>query len=173
MMTPPNSRSNDFASRYTIIIQTITVVAFFIGGFWAGVIAPVQDRLTRVEKHYLQISEFEQFKSDAERRMKDNETDKLSWQVHNQFKEDTLNRISVMNNDITRIRTDQVTRSEHEQHWSDTKDRISSLFDEIASVRHDFSSSYTIADQMKSLQKQLDDLRLSIDGKVLLKQHSE
>jgi hypothetical protein len=136
---------NGYAQRYSTIIQTVTVVGLFVAGFWAAVISPMQGHIDKFDHAYLAIREHDEFKFRIDQRLKD--------VVDGQ--------ISLIISDIIKLKDQQVTRAEHIQHWNESAERFNALTARLNELQKDFNGSYNLGDQIKNLQKQLDDLRLS------------
>lgn len=126
---------NGFAARYSTIIQTITVVALFVGGIWAGVIQPLSSRVDELEKNSVTVRESKDTRDDFNRRF-----DEL--------------RLSIL-----KLQDNQVPRTEHQEHWNEEAERIKSLRDNYVDLQKEFQSTYGVSDVIKTLQKGLDDLR--------------
>jgi hypothetical protein len=65
-------------------------------------------------------------------------------------------RIDAQTNDL---RNRQVSREEHIQHWGEIDDKHNSLRQQVYELRKDFVGTYTVGDQIKNIQKQIDDIR--------------
>lgn len=66
-MSAPNGNGNGFTQRYSVVIQTVTVAALIVGGFWGAVINPMRAELTDLKKDQLTIREHEEFKNRLDR----------------------------------------------------------------------------------------------------------
>lgn len=141
--------NNGFTQRYSTIIQSVTVVGLFVAGFWAGVISPIQYHLTQLDGDTIKIREHNEFKSriDSERQI---------------IKDDVRRNLERLEAMVNKLATDQVSRAEHNQHWEWIAERINAVNARMNDIGKEYSSSYTLGDQLKSLQKQLDDLRMDI-----------
>lgn len=140
-----NFTNGAYAQRYSTIIQTVTVVGLFVAGFWAAVISPMQTHLDKVDKIYLSLREHDEFKLRIDQRLKD-VSDGL---------------IGHLNDDVNKLKEGQVSRAEHIQHWNESAERFIALTTRLNELQKDFNGSYNIGDQIKNLQKQLDDIRFN------------
>jgi hypothetical protein len=133
-----NGNGNGWAQRYSIIIQTITVVGLVVGGLWAGIIAPMGGRINELERETVTEREARDLKDDINRRIEENRAA------------------------IEKVKDQEVPRAEHEEHWKEESDRLVALHDNFADLDKQFQSIFTGGDAIKNLQKQLDDLRLQV-----------
>lgn len=129
---------NGFAQRYSVIIQTITVVALGIAGFFTTVIQPIVGRQEKLETELrtsIQRSEHEEFKLRIDR---------------------DIARI-----DAARLRdkTDVVPRTEHDARWEATSKDIRLLSDRLNELRTSTTSTFTIRDEVQRLEADLRDIR--------------
>lgn len=67
MSAPTNGNGNGFTQRYSVVIQTVTVAALIVGGFWGAVINPMRAELIDLKKDQLTIREHEEFKNRLDR----------------------------------------------------------------------------------------------------------
>ncbi len=129
---------NGFSQRAGIVLQTVVVVSLFVGGFWAGVIAPLNQRQHDLEtelKNYISKDEHAEFKL---------RIDKDMTEVKDQ---------------ILRLRGLVVPRSENEVRWVAQENNMKLLSDRLNELRTTATSTYTIRDEVQRLEKQLSDLQ--------------
>jgi predicted RNase H-like nuclease (RuvC/YqgF family) len=135
-MNGPNG--NGWTTRYASILQTVSVVGIFVGGFWAAVIVPMGKSIEKIEKNYVSLREFEQFKTDI------------------------VAKLDALSTEVEKIRDSEVTRSEHQEHWSDTDQRIEALAKRVDQMETEYQMVYGPNDALKAMQKQIDDLRVQL-----------
>lgn len=123
--------SNSWSTRYTGIIQTITVVSIFVSGFWLAVIQPISETIKKVETNTLTLREYEEFKLDVNRRFEQIQTE------------------------VESLRTAQVTRAEHERHWADSDSKLNNIHEIMQKQIDDLK---TQIDQMNNQINQLNRL---------------
>jgi hypothetical protein len=129
------STSNGWSSKYSMVLQTVTVVGLFVGAFWVAVVQPQSVRLEKLE------------------------TNELSLREHEAFKEKVEGEIKAINAEILRIRTEIVPRSTHELKWKDDDDKIAHMQNELHDLRENIIGTYSTKDAIANLQKQLDIVR--------------
>ena len=133
-----NGNGNGTYQRYSTIIQTITTVGLFVAGLWAGVIQPMSARIDHVADNYLTIAE------------------------HRQYRDSVEKRLATLEEQVVRIQEGQVTRSEQKQRWDETDSRFTALHTQVDDLAKQFQSVYSAGDAFKTLQKELDDLRVQL-----------
>jgi len=133
-----NGNGNGAYQRYSTIIQTITTVGLFVAGLWAGVIQPMSSRIDHIADNYLTVAEHRQYKDSVER------------------------RLSTLEEQVAHIQDGLVTRSEQKQRWDETDSRFSALHTQVDDLAKQFQSVYSAGDAFKTLQKELDDLRVQL-----------
>lgn len=133
-MTAKNSLLNGRTS-YPVILQTVTVVSLFVGAFWVGIISPIDISIRQLE------------------------VEKLSIREHDEFKARIDQEMLLMQKAMEHILIESPGRKEDEAHWQNQTDRITALTDRLNELQKLVSGSYNIGDQVKNLQKQIDDLR--------------
>lgn len=140
----PASDGNGFSQRYSTIVQTVTVVALFVAGFWAGVISPLAVKITEIEKGGISLREHEEFKLRI-----DNDIARLDHRI-------ALNSLAV------------VPRAEHEARWSAYEANQKLLSERLNEVRNlaGANSTVPLRDEMTRVQNEINDLRkLLLDRK--------
>ena len=85
--------------------------------------------------------------------------DTVTQAEHLEFKAREDARLGAIESFVTRLQEGQVTRAEHNQHWHDIEERINGVRNEVQEIRNKFDATYNSGDALKSLQKQIDDLR--------------
>lgn len=137
----------DFSTKYGNILQTITVVGLLISGVYVGVLTPLREEIIELK---VVVSE------------------RISRQEHEEFKLRTDEKIKAVEREVAIGRTDfsflresQVTRNEHVTHWEQTKADIMEIRKQIDDLRKDFGGQYTVAEKLKELQSELDQLRMA------------
>jgi predicted nucleic acid-binding Zn-ribbon protein len=136
-MTQPTN-GNAFSQRAGIVLQTVVVVSLFVGGFWAGVIAPLNQRQHDMEgelKNYISKDEHAEFKL---------RIDKDITEVKEQ---------------ILRLRPLIVPRSENEVRWTALDANLKLMSDRLNELRTTTTSTYTVRDEVQRLEKQLSELQ--------------
>ncbi len=131
---------NGFSQRYSTIIQTVTVVALFIAGFWGSVIQPLTVRQDKLEAKFdssISRSEHEEFKLRIDR---------------------DIARI-----DAARLRdkSEVVPRSEHETERQAMQSDIKTVSDRLNELRTATTATYTMRDEIQRLQVEITELRRS------------
>lgn len=132
-----SARGNGVAG-YSTILQTVTTVALFVGGFWAGVIAPISERQRLLEtemRNYIGKEEHAEFKLRIDKDL------------------DTINAR------IIRQNTQVVPRPENEVRWKASEDTQKLLSDRLNELRIQTSSAYTMRDEVMSLRNELIEMR--------------
>ncbi len=129
---------NGFSQRAGIVLQTVVVVSLFVGGFWAGVIAPLNQR-----------------QHDLETELKNY----ISKDEHAEFKLRIDKDITEVKDQILRLRGLVVPRSENEVRWVAQENNMKLLSDRLNELRTTTTSTYTIRDEVQRLEKQLSDLQ--------------
>lgn len=130
--------SNGFSQRYSTIIQTVTVVALFIGGFWGAVIGPIAARQEKLEVKL---------------------EGAISRAEHEEFKLRIDRDIARIDADRLRDKTAVVPRSEHDARWSATDKDLKLLSERLNELRTATTSTYTTRDEIQRLQAELTELR--------------
>lgn len=136
-----NGNGNGFSQRYNTVIQTVSVVAMFIAGFWAGVINPLGARIDRVETGAVLVAEYREYHARLDA------------------------SITHLEADLNKLRESQVTRGEHMQKWASDEAVISNMQRQIDDLKKELGSSFSLGDKIKELQTQVDDLRRPREGK--------
>ena len=131
---PGNGARNGY-QQYAVIIQTVTVVAFFVGGFWAAVISPMGTRIDKIESGAISRAE------------------------HTEFKASIDGKIAESNAEILRLREAVVPRGEHVEKWNGITQSIANVQRQVDDLGKQVGSSYTLRDKIIELQKQLDDVQ--------------
>ena len=168
ILVPNGKNGFDFSSRYGNILQTMTVVAIAIGGIYAGVIMPLHEQITEVKdqqrragegdlQNLTKVSDF--FQAQLKER--------ITREEHEEFKlredrtiEAIQREINALKTDTAYFRDNQVTRAENVTHWDQQKENLSEARKQIDDLRKDFGGQYTIAEKIKDLQQQLNEMRI-------------
>lgn len=163
----PYPNNGDFSSRYGNILQTMTVVGVALGGVYAGVVVPLETRITdNRDKIYALTTEMGR-QNERQRDQANSALDKkLSLEEHQEFKLRHDKQLDVMHEeiltnkrDIDIIREQQVSRNEHVTHWDQAKENVAEMRKQIDDLRKDFGGQYTISEKIKDLQQQLSEMR--------------
>lgn len=135
-----NGNGNGYAwpQRYSTILQTITVVALFISGFYVAIIGPIEERLGELDRGKLSEIESKIIREDWNRRAEEDRTA------------------------ILKLQDAQVPRNEHEQHWKTEADRTEDLHQQILGMQKEFHDVFNAGDALKDLQRELEDLRAQV-----------
>lgn len=72
---------------------------------------------------------------------------------------EVLAAIAANRRDTEILRDNLVTRSEHNTHWEQIKDSIGKNTEDIGVLRRDFGGQYTVAEKIKDLQNQIEEMR--------------
>lgn len=141
---PKNGNGNGNAvAGYSTILQTVTTVALFVGGFWAGVIAPISER---------------------QRLLEDKMGGYITKAEHAEFKLRLDNNIEAINDRMLRDRAQVVPRPENEVRWKASEDTQKLLSDRLNELRTQTSSAYTMRDEVMSLRNELIEMRKRLMG---------
>jgi predicted RNase H-like nuclease (RuvC/YqgF family) len=159
--------NNNWSSKYGNILQTMTVVGVALGGVYAGVIAPIHEGLRDLQVKVDQIRPAGQKDMEKVSNFFLSEIkDKLTKEEHVEFKlrvdktiEGLQTEISSLRAEVSYLRDNQVTRQEHVTHWDQIKENFFTMSGQIDSLRKDFGGQYTVGEEIKQLQGQINDLR--------------
>lgn len=172
-MAAPNSRNGPFsnggevASRYGNILQTLTVVGVAVGGFYAAVLVPLQNQIVDNRNNIVALREHEGAVND---RVVDKMLEKLKefltkdehqefrFRIDKQF-DGFREQLTAAKNEVSYLRDNLVTRNENVTHWDQNKIDTAELRQQIDTLRKDFGGQYTVAEKIKDLQMQLDEMR--------------
>ena len=139
---PPVSENGNgngaWTQRYSSILQTVTVVALFISGFFIAVIGPMNSHLEVLDR------------------------EKLSEEASRILREDWNRRYDELRAAVLKVQDAQVPRAEHEQHWVTDSRRIEDLRGTVLDMQKEFNTTFNAGDALKNLQKELDDLRSQV-----------
>lgn len=133
-----SENNNGFSQRAGIVLQTVVVVSLFVGGFWAGVIAPLNQRQHDME------SELKNY---------------ISKDEHAEFKLRLDKDITEVKDQILRLRALIVPRSENEVRWVALDANLKTISDRLNELRTSTTSTYTIRDEVVRLEKELSELQ--------------
>jgi len=148
MATLPHGPNNsDFSTKYGNILQTITVVGLLLSGVYVGVLTPLREEITE-----LKLSKAESISRAEHEEFKLREDQKL---------QDVEKEVAQGRSDFSFLRENQVTRNEHATHWEQTKADIMEIRKQIDDLRKDFGGQYTVAEKLKELQVELDQIRMA------------
>lgn len=168
MATQGTRNSNgELVGRYGNILQTLTVVGVALGGLYAGIIAPIHDSIAMNVVNIARLRD-EMIRDDE--RLTDRIVtalhDRLSIPEHQEFKlrvdrqMDALKEeMNIVKKEADYLRENQVTRNEQGTHWDQAKADVAELRKQIDDLRKDFGGQYTVAEKIKDLQAQLDQMR--------------
>lgn len=160
-------KNGNFTNSYGNILQTLTVVGVALGGMYAGIILPIHQEIGElshtVDKNSTEdmgniekVSNF--FISELKEKLAKDEH--LEFKLREDKQIETLRaELSTAKSEIDYLRDNQVTRAEHVTHWDQTKENITTALKQVEDLRRDFGGQYTIAEKLKDLQGQLDQLR--------------
>lgn len=132
------SEPNGYAQRAGLVLQTVVVVSLFVGAFWAGVIAPLNQRQERLDEKLAGY---------------------ITREEHAEFKLRIDKDIANLNDRTLRDRQQVVPRTEHEARWHATDENIKLLSDRLNELRTATASTYTVRDEVVRLQNELSDIR--------------
>lgn len=136
---PKNGNGNgNGVAGYSTILQTVTTVALFVGGFWAGVIAPISER---------------------QRLLEDKMGGYITKAEHAEFKLRLDKNIESIDSAILRERALIVPRPENEIRWKASEDTQKLMSDRLNELRSQTSSAYTMRDEVMSLRNELIEMR--------------
>lgn len=143
MEVKPNGNGNgNYSQRYGVIIQTVTVVAIFIAGFWTAVVMPIRSQLDQT----LPIREHEEFKHRLDDKFLDQKAE-----LQREIEENSVR--------VRRLEDGIVTRGELQQIWAKDAEQVSNIQREIDELKKEFGGTFTLGDKVKELQTQLDEIR--------------
>lgn len=166
-MADPNGRY-EWSSKYGNILQTLTVVAIAIGGIYAGIIMPLHEQINEVKdnqrrgvegdmQNITKMGDF--FISQMKERITREEHEEFKLRQDKNI--DAVQRdLNTLRLDFTFLRDNQVTRAEHITHWDQQKENLAEARKQIDDLRKDFGGQYTIAEKIKDLQQQLNEMRI-------------
>lgn len=129
-MIPANG--NGFAQKYSTIIQTVTVAALFIGGFWGAVIAPLSSRLEKAETLTLSRLEYAQYALRVDQILSRHEAAFLT------------------------VNEKMVPERVHQLKWDQDKTDKERIREAIERIRADLGGTYSLKDALSDMQKRLD-----------------
>ena len=153
---------NGFTQKYGTIIQTVVLLSIFVAGFSSWVITPIQHAVAQFQKDTLSLREYGEFKTGLMRQIERLQVgvdhcipqQELDARIHAMDK-----RLDALHDTLAQLQAGMIPRTEHEQHWVTQEAKNHELSDRIVELRRDFGNTYSIGDQLKTLQKQIDDLR--------------
>lgn len=157
-----NGNGNGWSQRYSVIIQTVTVVGLAVGGLWAAILGPMKEQLTEFDLHKLSDREHEIFVKDVDNRFREIRDQAMKVVPHSVDEEHFValdKRIEEIRQSVLKLEADQVPRNEHEEHWKEEAARVTALHDNFQELNKQFQAVYNAGDVIKALQKELDDLR--------------
>lgn len=148
-------------TKFTPIVSvSIAALMAFVAVFSViGTLAlnPMAKDIAELSHSMLPRHEHELAISEVERRMAKVEDGVAGAATRNS----TLRALDSLRADIRTIQNDMVTRSEHKTHWDEIAERQTALSNRLNELQHEFGSNFTMGDQLKSLQKQIDDMRMA------------
>lgn len=137
------------------VVPWVSIVIALGAGFWA-VANPRDDiKSERIDR----IDGLRQQRMDIDSELKR----VITRDQYNEFVLREDREISRVQSTLDEMRKGLVSREEHVQHWKEIDDKHDSLRQQVYELRRDFTGSYNIGDQLKSIQKQIDDIRLRRD----------
>ena len=144
---PNGGNAADFSTKYGNILQTITVAGLLMSGIYVGVLTPLREEVL-------------EWKTAVQT--------KISREEHQEFKTREDDKISVLEKEIqlnkielSALRDSQVTRSEHVTHWEQSKADVLEIRKQVDDLRKDFGGQYSVAEKLKELQNELDQIRMA------------
>lgn len=166
-MSSEEHPNNNWSGKYGNILQTMTVVGVALGGVYAGVIAPLHEEMHDLHSKVDLIRPADQNDLEKVSNFFFSELkDKLTKEEHSEFKlrvDKTIDglqaEISSLKSEAAYLRDNQVTRQEHVTHWDQIKENFATMSGQIDSLRKDFGGQYTVGEEIKQLQGQINDLR--------------
>lgn len=135
-MSEAATNGNGFAARYSLIIQTVLVIAAFFGAGWAGVLSPMMENIKTLQRDYNSDHAW---------------TQKQDVQILKV--EDAVRRIDDRHDRYV------VPRSEHEIRNKQNSDQMALISERLNELRRDTYRTVTVGDELKRLQIELGDLR--------------
>jgi hypothetical protein len=146
-----NGNGNGYYGRVSTIIQTVTVVSLFVAGFWGAVILPLKTALDDIDKSKLTVNEHGEFKYRLDRELSE---------IREKAKDFAL-RLELQPHwaELTRLQSDIVPRGEHLEHWRSVDQQFIELKREIDAVRSQVGNTYTLGDEIKRLQHDMELMR--------------
>lgn len=146
------------SSFYGSLLQSVTVVALFVAGFWAGVIVPLQN----AQHDSVTKSEFLEFKQRMDEHNKQLVTDVVPRNENDRAWKDLDQRLSSTEHGLSSTMTRDEIVSRLENHTQQTN----SLRTDLTDLTKEIGRTYNVGDQVKSMQLQIDDLRKALENKA-------
>lgn len=147
--TVANGNGNGYVGSQ--VVPWVAVFITFIGIGW-NVINPrddmKQERVDRAEA-------IRQLRMDIESELKA----MVSRDMYGAYLIANDKQVDLLRSGVIEMRRGMVSREEHIQHWKEIDDKNANNREQIMELRRDFTGTYSIGDQLKNLQKQVDDLR--------------
>jgi DNA repair exonuclease SbcCD ATPase subunit len=175
-----NQRNGVTYQNYSTIISTVTVVALFVAGFWGAVIMPMQGELRILADQKLTIGEHNEFKSRVNQELADLASLKVAVAEHTEFKTRLDKELIAMTqtikevptrlelkpylSDLDNMKASVVGRGEHVERWRSIDQQMAEVNKQIESVRAQFGTAYTLGDEVKRLQHDIDLLRVGVES---------
>lgn len=144
MTAPAEGNGNGFAQKYSVIIQTITVVAIFMAGAWTVIGSPMFENIRTIQK--------------------DLNTDHAWTQkqdVQIKHLEESILRID------DRHEKHVVPRSEHDIKNKQSDAQMALISERLNELRRDTYRTVTVGDELKRLQTEVADLRKLLSERQL------
>jgi DNA repair exonuclease SbcCD ATPase subunit len=92
------------------------------------------------------------------------QTDVVGMREYEEFAKREDARIATIEVYLAKLQDSLVSRAEHQQHWNEADQRYNALSSRLDQLNTQFNGTFTIGDQLKALQKQIDDLRGVLTG---------
>lgn len=129
------TNGNGWSSRFTVVLQTVTVAGLFVAALWVGVISPIASREDKIDATKLDVREHEEFKKRLD---------------------DTIGKLQ---HEVIRLQDQKVSHELLDANVKNLETRQQSNSDAIKDVRDQVGGAASIKDALANQQKQLDQIR--------------
>jgi hypothetical protein len=92
------------------------------------------------------------------------QTDVVGLREHVEFVKRQDMRLALLEQITAKHQDSIVTRAEHQGHWADIDQKFTVLNGRLDALINQFTGTFTVGDQLKNLQKEIDDLRILQTG---------
>jgi DNA repair exonuclease SbcCD ATPase subunit len=179
---PPMAEGKNGTSTWQIVIMAGAVMLTLASQFWTlanprddirTVRVDNQQAMDRLEKELTQlitknekrIDEVQhQLETAVETINKHLEKSVVGRMEHEEFVHREDARLNTLENQSAKMQDNLVTRAEHQTHWNESDQKFTVLNNRLDQLIQAFTGTFTIGDQLKNLQKEIDDLRVATSG---------
>ena len=148
---------NGWSQRYSTIVQTVTVVALFVGGFWVAVIGPISYRQDRFTHDYLMIREHESFQRRIDDRVAELER-VLNARID--YVKTTFDQRFILHHEaINNLTSSIVQNKAYDVKVDNDRAHFTRVESDVKELRDYIGGTYSVKDALAQQQKQLDAIR--------------